>query len=329
MPFRRGYIDEIEEIRERTGHPNWDNGITKLFLLSQRVQSLETDGEELGYYPVAAIAAIESYFRWEIRRLVDSGDSRYVNNVRIDRLQLKVDHEVLFALHGKRIAVGELIAHSVRLSSIEAIGETMSQLVGCDFFALVKDARDPRERREQGDNAPRVLDSVDETFRVLKRAFEVRNIICHEAHLWSPANIPAIKQICTECYQFARASQYAIGFHRSPDAPLTLEESFLAANTRVKSLNKEMSHLENEIARVLPSPVRETFRGMQDAWRNFVEKQGWFYASQEMNGNRGALYEKLVAEELGRARLTELKTLKKANAPTVDSNAAPSELDLG
>src|ERR1700723_1442459 len=286
MPLRRDFIDEIEEVRERTGHPDWDNGITKLFFLSQRVRALETDVEELGYYPVAAIAAVESYFRWEIRRLVDAGDPRYVNNVRLDKLQLKLDHEVLFALQGKRVSIGELIAHSVRLSSVDAIGETMGLLLGGDFFTLVKDVRDPLERRELGDGAARVLDSVDETFRVLKRAFEVRNIICHEAHLWSPMKLPEIKQICTACYEFARASHYAIGLHRDPNSPLTLEESLHAANVRVKSLNKDLSHVENQIARLLPPPTREAFRAMQVSWRKFVQRQGWFYASQEMNGNR-------------------------------------------
>jgi hypothetical protein len=320
MAPRRDYIDEIEEVRERTGHPDWDNGITKLFLLSQRVRALETDGEELGYYPVAAIAAIESYFRWEIRRLIDSGDSRYVGNVRLDKLQLKLDHDVLFALHGKRITVGELIAHAVRLRSVEAIGETMSQLLGDDFFALVKDARDPWEHRELGDTAARVLEAVDETFRVLKRAFEVRNIICHEAHLWLPLRISEIKQICSVTYEFARASYYAIGFHRNPHAPLTLEESLHAAVMRVKSLNKEISHLENEIARVLPPLERNAFRDMQDAWRKFVERQGWFYASRHMNGNRGAVHEKFVAEELGQARLAELKAMNKANTKFSGTN---------
>jgi hypothetical protein len=325
MALRREYIDEIEEIRERTGHPDWDNGITKLFLLSQRVRALETEGEELGYYPVAAIAAIESYFRWEIRRLVDSGDPRYVNNVRLDKLQLKLDHRVLFALHGKRVTVGELIAHSVRLSSVDAIGETMSQLLGDDFFVLVKDARDPWERRELGDNASRVIHSGDETFQVLKRCFEVRNIICHEAHLWSPLRIPEIKQICSVSYDFARASYFAIGFHRNPHSPLTLEESLQAASERVKSLDAEITSLENEIAPAMPPQTQEAFTGMQDAWREFVKRQGWFYGSQQMNMTRGVLHEKLVAQELGQARLAELKSLRKANTPILGANEAPSK----
>jgi hypothetical protein len=321
MTPRRDYIDQIEEIRERTGHPDWDNGLTKLFFLSQYVQKLAVETEEANYYPVAAIAAVESYFRWEIRRLVDSGDPRFVNNLRFDKLQLKLDHEVLFAVHGKRVTIGELVARSVRLSSLDAINETMHHLLACDFVELVKDARHPEERRKHGDNAARVIDPA-ETFRVLKRAFEVRNIVCHEAHLWSSTTLSEIKEICSECCKFAIASHYAVMFHRNPQSPLTLEESFRAVSERVRLLENEIMAIENELTLTMPPPVQETFRGMQEAWRKFVEKQGWFYASQQMNGNRGALHEKFVAEELGKERLAVLNAMKKANIPILGPNEA-------
>ena len=120
MTNKRDYVGEIEEIRGRTGPSDWDNGITKLLFLITAASKLQTENAELAYYYVAAIAPIEVYFRWEIKRLIDSGDPRYLNNLKVDELPLKITHELLVAVHGKRITIGELVAHSVGLSNLEA-----------------------------------------------------------------------------------------------------------------------------------------------------------------------------------------------------------------
>lgn len=308
---RRDYVGEIEEIRDRNGPPNWDGGLTRLLFLATSSANLKTEGEEIGYYPVAAIAALETYFRQEIRTLVDSGDVRFVNNVKLDELPLKVDHTLLFALHGRRITVGELVAHAVQLSSLEAINKTMSQLMGENFLALVKDARDPFERREKGDNAPAAIGSADGVIADVKRAFEVRNFICHEAHLRAPTTIEEVQQICPSCYTFARASRFAVKYHLNPRTYLTLEEASNAAADRVSHLNHMIESLEKEITSTMPPHELDAFRAMQDAWRVFVDRKAEFAASQQMNGNRGDLHQKLVTEEQFRERVLELTAWKK------------------
>ena len=73
---------------------------------------------ELAYFPVAIIAAIETYFRWEIRRLIDSlVTERYVNSLRVEETPLRISHDLLVAVHGERVTIGKLIAYSVRLSN--------------------------------------------------------------------------------------------------------------------------------------------------------------------------------------------------------------------
>ena len=148
----RDFIAEIEEIRGRTGLSDLDNGITKLLSLCTQMEKLENESEQQAYFVVASTAAIETYFRWEIRRLIDSGDAQYINNLR-DETPLKISRDILVAVHGEHVTIGELVAHSVRLNNLEAINRIMSQLLRTDFFGLVKDARDPELRREQGGNA--------------------------------------------------------------------------------------------------------------------------------------------------------------------------------
>ncbi|HUO36244.1 MAG TPA: hypothetical protein VMU43_14745 [Candidatus Acidoferrum sp.] len=307
MDARRDYIAEIEEIRDRTGPPDWDNGITKLLFLCVQSAKLETESEEVGYFPVATIAAIESYFRWEIRRLIDSGDARFINGLTIEELPLKLSHSLLIAVHGRRISLGELIGHSARLNNLDEINKTMSQLLGTDFLVLVKDARDPELRREQGQNAPTIITSANDTFESVKRTFELRHIICHEAHLAGPVRLTEAKQLCLSCYEFAQASRYGIAYYKNPDAPLTLEEACKAAKGRARVLDNEIRSVEAGILSTLPLPMQKVFQEMQNAWRLFVQRQAEFDASPHMNGNRGVLYEQLTIESLYGTRLNELK----------------------
>lgn len=72
---RRDYVGEIEEIRDRNGPPNWDGGLTRLLFLATSSAKLKTEGKEMAYYPVAAIAGLETYFRQEIRGAANGSTS--------------------------------------------------------------------------------------------------------------------------------------------------------------------------------------------------------------------------------------------------------------
>ena len=77
-------------------------------------------------------------------------------------------------------------------------------------------------------------------------------------------------------------------------------------------LNHMIESLEKEITSTMPPHELDAFRAMQDAWRVFVGRKAEFAASQQMNGNRGYLHEKLVTEEQFRERMLELTAWKKA-----------------
>jgi Lysozyme inhibitor LprI len=307
MSAKRDFVAEIEEIRDRTGPSDWDNGITKLLFLCTQTKKLEKESEELAYFPVASIAAIETYFRWEIRRLIDFGSAQYINNFRLDESPLRISQDLVVALHGKRVTIGELVAHSVRLNNLDAISKTMGQLLQTDFLDLVKDARDPESRREQGDNAPTVIGSAGDTLTRVKRAFELRHIICHEAHLSTAVRLDEVRELCSSCYEFVRASRYGIAYKENPNAPLTLAEAYKAARERIETLEVKIKTVEKLIISKLDPPMQKAFDAMQQAWRLYVERQAEFDASHHFNGNRGALYEQLVIESLYNKRLDEMK----------------------
>lgn len=115
MGANRNVVSDIEQIRGRMLGSDWDNGITKLLSLCMSVSELEEESESWSYFIVASIAAVETYFKWQIRTLVDS-DEGFSNNLRLEDLP-KLSLDLAVALHGKRITVGELVAYSAAFSN--------------------------------------------------------------------------------------------------------------------------------------------------------------------------------------------------------------------
>jgi hypothetical protein len=309
MRTRRDNIEDIEQIRSRTGPSDWDNGITKLFLLSQQTRQPE-DADHNAYLIVASVAAIQSYFRWEMRRLIDSGDQRYIDNCRLhDSFKISKDH--LVAVHDRRVTIGELAAHSIRLHSMTAIISAMEELLGTGFIDLVKEARNSESRQQQGDAASAIITSIADTIKRVERTFELRHIICHEAHLDTVVDAEEVSNLCSSCYDFLRASHYGIAHFHDPNAPVTLSDRHSVASERLKALESSLSILEQRILSGLDGPEKESFERMQQSWRVYAQMEAEYNASLHMNGSRGALEEVIVLEQLYKIRIDDLADIGK------------------
>lgn len=298
---------QIEEIRSRTGPSEWDNGITKLLYLVDQTKRLEEECEENAYFLIASVSAMETYFRWEIQRLIDSEEPRYLNNLKLNDSSLRIGHELLIAVHGQRVSIGELVAHSQRLHSLDAIVGIMKELLDADFLALIKEAREPEMSRNVGPGAPIIIRSIGDTLTAVKRAFELRHIFCHEAHLNMVLKGDEVRGLCSACYSFVLASHYAIAFHRNPRAPLTLQEAHEAAMERVRLLEESINDVQEKMISTMGSRERERFLQIGPAWKEYVEREADFNASLNMNGNRGELDTQLTRECFYKKRLLDLK----------------------
>ncbi|OOE91923.1 hypothetical protein BZG76_08725 [Salinivibrio sp. AR647] len=130
------------------------------------------------YIPVALVACIESYFRVQVARIVDSHEF-YKN--RASQLQVKPDLKTAIDLEVNKLTIGEFISHLVKLNNIDDINKTMTTIMGDDFLKNVS------VWREWFDNQVDLFNtSHNEKFGYmlanLKRIFEQRNLICHESY---------------------------------------------------------------------------------------------------------------------------------------------------
>jgi len=306
MPAKRDVLAEIEDVRARmTAVDDLDSGILKLLMIVTSTEKLRDDDQEdelHAYFVVASIAAIETYFRWQIRRVIDSVNGRFLNNIRLDDLPIRLTHDVAVALLGKRLTVGELVAHAVGLSSFEQIAAFMTKLLATDFVQLVETAR-------EADHADvPVLENPVQVIADVKRALELRHIICHEGRGMHAIPNSEIKQLSSSCYMFARGSYYAVGRFLDPAAPTTREDAFRLTTAKEGALQRSLKVLEETFAKDLHSRTeQEALRAMEEAWDAYVGREAAFFASVQMNGNQGELDAARTRVRLTERRIEELQ----------------------
>lgn len=142
--------------------------------------------ELLRYIPIALIACIEGYFRLAIQELVDSGSPYCERITELSDTVLSKEHVV--AIHLRRVSLGEIISHTVKISQFGDITKAMSSLFGCDFLAALKRAQFSASE----DGTPVTFDRfAPKAFASLRDIFTLRHIYCHQ--LVGPAHVPLRK----------------------------------------------------------------------------------------------------------------------------------------
>jgi hypothetical protein len=306
MPARRDVLAEIDEIRGRmTAVDDFDSGILKLLTISTSTKKLKDDDQEdelHAYFVVASIAAIETYFRWQIRRLIDFANGRFLNNIRLDDLPIKLTHDVAVALVGKRLTIGELVAHTVAFSNFGQVTGFMTKLLATDFVRLVETARDADDQ-----DLP-VLKDPARVISDVKRALELRHVICHEGQKMHSIPNSEIKQLCDSCYMFVRGCQYAVARFLDPTGPTSREDAYKMTSITEDGLRSSLKDLEDTISKNLHcNAEQESFRAMEEAWEAYVGREGAFFASVQMNGNQGELDAVRTRVRLTERRIEELQ----------------------
>ena len=162
-----------------------DSIIAALDHLERQRHSLDRQ-ELLRYIPIALIACIEGYFRLTIQELIDTGSPYCERIAELSDAAFSKEHMV--AIHLRKVSLGEIVSHTVRISRFTDLTKTMSSLLGCDFLAALK--KTGFSASETGPIvtfdrfAPKALAS-------LKDIYTLRHIYCHE--LVAPTHVPLRK----------------------------------------------------------------------------------------------------------------------------------------
>lgn len=287
-----------------------DHRLSELFI---RMMDLEaafskragTDPELLKYFPVAIIACLEGYCRLAIKDLIDEG-SPYLDRAAKLLGGTKLDMQVIKALHGKQITIGEFVAHGIPLSSLAHVNNALSTLLDKDFLIELRTVADRWAYEVQGKAKAPILADPDATYAAVSRTFEIRHIVCHEMATDFTATPSEIEAGFEATVSFLKAADKLIAQTLHPNAPLTQTDMNIAAAKEREAALAEVQTFGQAIRGTLEPERAEQFDQADAAWRAFLKAWATFEADESKGGSIWPTIYSGTAAALARARAAEL-----------------------
>ena len=266
------------------------------------------DNELLRYFPIAVVGCIESFYRLAIKALVDSVEP-YLTNAKALFTNIKTGFEVLQAMHGQTITVGDLVAHSLKISNLSHVSSHMDQLLGDGYLKNLGSVRDRWKVEVHGAPDQPILDDSDETFRWVSRAFELRHIFCYELATNHDVEPSDIESAFEHSLLFLKASEELVSETLYPNAPLTQLDMNVTSGKEYREERAKLDGLLADLAARVSGKQATKIEEANAAWEAYfeaaVEAEGLTYEG----GSIRPMIQNLAAARLVRDRAKQVTEL--------------------
>ncbi|MGJ0424394.1 lysozyme inhibitor LprI family protein [Methylocystis sp.] len=301
---KRTTADQILEWKERRGRSRVGAEILyKIDALTEARDRISDDSEIADFIPIRIATIIEVYVRETLREVVDA------NQIYLDRAEpllrnAKLDFLVAKHLHGQRISMGDVVAHSVSVSDLEHVISIYETLLPGYRKALPEIFEEWIEDRDYEEKKP-IIDRVESVFADVKRVFEVRHIVTHEMPGEQPYSTSDIGRFLTSSRDFLSATDWFLTSHLWGDVPQTQLEMNLSAD---ESLKIETAAMERLLEELKPDKTtNELVQKSQDAWMDYANAEADLRASIVTGGSMYPLIWANRKAELVRSRIKDLR----------------------
>jgi hypothetical protein len=314
MARKRDFVEEIFEKRQRANSlSKW--GYISLLSLEKSISKIhEVDEDWLNYVPVRIVTILEVFFQEVVKELVDNGEPYSTNIFKVIEVN-RFDSNLLKALHGQKITVGELTAHLLSLNRIEEIIALMDRLMDVPFKERISIISD-RWKTEIKKEAPvPIIDDIERNIRTLEELVRIRHTIVHELTDITISSESASRYI-SEAYKFLVATNELVTETLYPNAPLTQTDMNIEAS---EDYSKERAKLRSFIAQ-LAKDMRNRYVDVDRIRRLFSVAQLWENLVAEMaefeseSAKGGTMQSQLYSMSASRLNSMFLKYLEKAYA---------------
>lgn len=242
------------------------------------------------------VTILEVFVREVVRELVDSGDI-YLQRAEPLSKGARLDFALLSGLQGKKISVGDLIAHTISISEPARIMAYFENLIP-GFVAKLKTSHERwTEDRHQWPLKPIVRD-YDAMMRQLTKLFSVRHILTHELPLEPPFDQAEIDEYLVAAKEFVEAIDWVMVEELRGAVPRTQLATNMAAGEIMEAVEAEMSSLlEAIVTNGDVSP--ELLHASQSAWDEFSRREADLHASLVEGGSMyGMIWASTRAKEV-------------------------------
>lgn len=235
------------------------------------------DKELYRYFPVAAIAALEGYFKAVVAKIVNADVIYTERGIEYAKEKLKTASDVAPLLHRDVISIGDVVAYVIAFNSVSSIERALTHLLGADFKNLVARAVDPYQLRNKEENAPVLVQSVNDLWADLSRAFERRHILAHEPAAGFSLSFEDAKAAVDACDLLMSAINAVLWNSIWKSTPLTQYEMNCAALEGYKAERDSLASMLRKALKVAKNKnVRGKFCKLHMRWKDFnKEWQSW------------------------------------------------------
>lgn len=312
MASRRDLVAEIEEVRSRRMPGSPVTIPFRMHLIASAFQRAPTvDPEFLRYVPIGTVACIEGFCRSAIAELVDAGPP-FIENARklMHVRELRFDLDLLGAVHGRRVSIGELIAHLVPLNGLEQIDSILSTLAGKEFLTSLRSVTSRWDTEVERKPAEPIIRDPDTVFKHIAETFRLRHIYAHEIVGIEGTERADIAAALESAVSFLKAAAEFVARLLHPDAPLTQADMNQRAAEDVRATDASIDNVLQDIAGLIDGNRQELLKDSQTAWVAFRHTQATFAAMAYEGGSIYPLIYGITVHALAKERLAYLQQLR-------------------
>jgi uncharacterized protein YecT (DUF1311 family) len=281
---KRSTIEQIIEWKERRGRSTI--GAALLWKVDDlfRVWNQEGQTERFAdFVPIRLSTIMEVYVRETVRQLIDS-DPKYMDRSEPLTKNIKLDFILLKNLQGRRVSLGDIIAHSLPISSLAHILSIYETLL-LSFKEKLPESRERWiEDRDLKSFSPPILNDVERVLSIIKRIFEVRHIVTHEMPGQRPYAIEEIPEFLTSTRDFLSATDWILIGEANGDVPRTQMAMNTGAAEDLDLVMQEMEKVVTEV-RTLGEVDSKAFEASQKAWETYADAEAALHAALVQGGS--------------------------------------------
>lgn len=309
---KRGKLEELASYKERNRETNRYIAQFRPHSLKNALHDLPENCEDefLRYFPVALVNAIEVYFKVCIEEMINHNSIFSERSEPLARA-VKIDFEMINALQGKLVTLGEIIAHSVSFGNYSSISNAMSCILGNDFTNMLKTVHSRRSVEILGEMKRPIINNLDETIQVIQEMYSNRHIITHEMLRNIGLDRNKIALYIYHTGLFLNASEEIVSEALNPGSPLTQSEMTISANSSFEEANEELkSTVEYIRSNLLIREQVEYIKKLeksQSTWERMRHLDAQLEADEYLGGSLWPMFYNNAMERITRDRINSLK----------------------
>jgi uncharacterized protein YecT (DUF1311 family) len=280
---KRSMIDQILEWKQRRGRSKI--GAELLWKVDDLFREWSQEGQTerfADFVPIRLATIMEVYVRETVRELIDS-DPKYVDRSEPLTKNIKFDFIMLKSLQGRRVSLGDIIAHSLPVSSLMHILSIYGTLVS-SFKEQLPESRERWIEDRDLASSPPILSDVERILSIIERIFKVRHMVTHEMPSQRPYAIEEISEFLTSTRDFLSATDWILIGEAKGDVPRSQMAMNMSAAEDLDRATQEMEEVIAEV-RTRGDVDSEAFEASQKAWETYADAEAALHAALVLGGS--------------------------------------------